>query len=346
MRHIPYKPGEAHAAPTNSVATMLPVRYKSPGYTKDVEKFVLHPRNKRVTFYETGEHFIHKDPNGKIKTIRGLTKLMGTQFYPPTAKEVGRTKLRPVRKKKEKGKGPSTVIGVGGSWDDTVHMLIRDTRRRGKTLGTMVHEELSDYAKMNDVAWLDKHPTPNMYTIKAIRALAIWRLEPIAGECPILGDGFATGIDMVCTNSRGQLVLVEIKTGYEGAFELPSYVGAKLRYPLGGLRGGDCPRNKAMMQISIARSVLIKHYGLNNPLPLVVRIHKTGVDHHWADQYLIEHEVGVYRALTGKKRASLVPITAPSRTVQRARKRKTIRRAPAQVNKRSAHRPTTVKRKR
>jgi hypothetical protein len=207
--------------------------------------------------------------------------------------------------------------------------LIRDTRKRGKTLGTQVHAELSDYANMPEDEWLRKYTRPNVYTIKAIRALSIWKLEPLAGEWPIYDEDvpYSTSIDMVCANSRGQVVLVEFKTGYEGTFEMPSYAGARLRTPLGRLRGGDCPRNKAMLQISLARATLMRKYALRNPLPLVVRIHTRGVSHHWVDPYFIEKQTVIYTAFS-KKRTSAATLVASGgapgkgKGFQKKRKRK------------------------
>lgn len=304
-----YTPGSAHAL-TKCSGKDLPRRYKAPKYTQDVARFVSHKRNRNVSFYESGECFIYKDRQGRIKTIRGLTALMARQFYPPTASQMGKPKNKPVSgspRKRRKGSGS----GVGSLWDENVCAVIRDTRKRGKTLGTQVHAELSDYANMPEDEWLRKYARPNVYTIKAIRALSIWKLEPLAGEWPIYDEDvpYSTSIDMVCANSRGQVVLVEFKTGYEGTFEIPSYAGARLRTPLGRLRGGDCPRNKAMLQISLARATLMRKYALRNPLPLVVRIHTRGVSHHWVDPYFIEKQTVIYTAFS-KKRTSAATLVA------------------------------------
>jgi hypothetical protein len=234
---------------------------------------------------------------------------------------MGKTKNKPAKKKSGKkktafgergngGKGERGK-GVGSLWDENAHALIRDTRKRGKTLGTQVHAELCDYANMKQSDWLRKHSRPNVYTLKAIRALAIWKLEPLAGEWPIYDEDvpYSTSIDMVCANSRGQVVLVEFKTGYEGTFEMASYAGARLRTPLGRLRGGDCPRNKAMLQIALVRTTLMRKYGLQNPLPLVVRIHANGVTHHWVDRYFIEKQAAIYTAFA-KRRTSAATLVA------------------------------------
>lgn len=331
-----YAPGTAHAL-TKCSGKDLPRRYKAPKYTQDVGRFVSHKRNRNVSFYESGECFIYKDRHGRIKTIRGLTALMARQFYPPTASQMGKPKNKPVRKKQRvpaekgsslRGKGK----GVGSLWDENVYALIRDTRKRGKTLGTQVHGELSDYANMPEDEWLRKYTRPNVYTIKAIRALSIWKLEPLAGEWPIYDEDvpYSTSIDMVCVNGRGQVVLVEFKTGYEGTFEMPSYAGARLRTPLGRLKGGDCPRNKAMLQISLARATLMRKYALRNPLPLVVRIHARGVTHHWVDPYFIEKQTVIYTAFS-KKRVSASALVACARPgPQKGGKKRKRKRKPKQ----------------
>ena len=320
-----YTPGSAHASIVPSVASILPPRYKAPKYTQDASKFVTHRRNRNVAFYTTGECFIFKHASGKVKTIRGLTALMARQFYPPTAQQMGKPKNRPVAQKRPPRGTPP--VGIGSTWDDNVRLLLRDTRKRGKTLGTLVHQELSDYANMSDADWIRKYPRPNMYTIKAIRALSVWRLEPLAGEWPIYDEDipYATAIDMVCANSRGQVVLIEFKTGYEGTFVQPSYAGARLRTPLGRLKGGDCPRNKAMLQISLARTTLVKKYGLRNPLPLVVRVHKVGVTHHWVDSFFIHRQDVIYGSF-GTKRKSAATLLSAGATKKKAPTRKKRRR--------------------
>lgn len=314
-----YAPGSAHALAKCS-SKDLPRRYKAPKYTQDVKRFASHKRNRNVSFYESGECFIYKDQHGRIKTIRGLTSLMARQFYPPTAAQMGKPKNKPAKNNKRQR---TTSSLVGSLWDENAHALIRDTRKRGKTLGTQVHAELCDYANMKQGDWLRKYTRPNVYTIKAIRALSIWKLEPLAGEWPIYDEDvpYSTSIDMVCANSRGQVVLVEFKTGYEGTFEMPSYAGARLRTPLGRLRGGDCPRNKAMLQISLARTTLMRKYGLRNPLPLVVRIHARGVTHHWVDRYFIEKQTVIYTAFA-KKRTSAATLVASGGFPERKRGKK------------------------
>lgn len=303
-----YVPGTAHASTVSNVSSILPRRYQSGKYTKDVMKFIGHKRNQNVTFYESGECFIFKNKDGRIKTIRGITSLMARQFYPATAEQVGKPKNKPRKNNKKKNGNKKSkhmeVEGIGSTWDENVHLLMRDTRRRGKTLGKQVHQELSDYANMSDSEWTKKYPRPNMYSVKAIRALATWKLEPVSGEWAIYDEDipYATAIDMVCVNSRGQLVIVEFKTGYEGTFELPSYVGARLRNPLGNLPGGDCPRNKAMLQITLTRITLMKKYGLRNPLPLVIRIHESGVTHDWIHPMFIEKQEFIYRAFGDKRK--------------------------------------------
>jgi hypothetical protein len=250
-----------------------------------VEKLLSHERRELVRFIPLSERFEYVATGDRVRSIRGLTKILKGAFYPDYKP--------PSSRRKGKGKAPLPMPGR-----KILAERASDTRLRGLTLGTQVHMEMCDWAQMKNVSsWKRKHPTPNAYTVAVIRALNALQLEPVAGEVAIFDESipFATSIDMVCASALGgKLVLVELKTGYEGYFSEGS--GYMAKQPL--TRYKNSPLNQAMLQCLMAAIVLERKYGFSECVScMVLRVNVSGVECYQVPEFLIRRRLSIYNSL-------------------------------------------------
>jgi hypothetical protein len=260
-------------------------------YHPNVVAFANHPRNLNVGFVPLEEHYQYVDPvTNKLRRAKGITKLLKDTFY-KDFKPVYAPSPSTNRKKKRMKRG------VKLTGQQLLAQKLADDRIKGLKLGTTVHQELCDWARLPSIeAWRCKHPRPNMYTVKVIRALHRLRIEPLYGEWPIFADwGIATGIDIVGASAdyRGRLVLIEVKTGYEGYFKRGN--GNMTRTPM--KRVINSPMNQALLQCLIGRAILEREYGIEGVIGIVIRVHREGVNVYPIPETFLRRQNTIYRAL-------------------------------------------------
>jgi len=264
-------------------------------YDPMVEAFATHERNMSVGFVNFTKNFKYIDPHtGRLKSAKGITKILKGAFYDDytPAYRQGEKKRCASAPARGKRKRSSRLTA-----HQRLKAQISDTRLAGVELGKTVHQELCDWARTpREDEWRRRHPAPNMYTVKVIRALNMLRIEPLYGECPIFANwGIATGIDMVGASAKygGRLVLIEIKTGYEGYFNRGS--GTMTRTPL--KRVSNSPLNQAFLQCLTARAILDNEYGIRGTIGIVIRVHSRGVNVHTIPDEFIRRQNAIYRGL-------------------------------------------------
>jgi len=277
-----------HARPcTERVPDKFRLRDAGIGYHASVKAFSAHARNRSVGFTPYDGCFKYVDPaTGRLRRAKGITKILRGAFYADYTPVYGpRAKPRPRTRETSRQR---------------LARQMADDRVRGLELGTVVHQELCDWARIADErAWRRDHPTPNMYTVKAIRALNKLRIEPLYGEWPIFAHwgtaGIATGIDIVGASAEydGRLVLIEIKTGYEGYFKRGS--GKMTRTPM--KRVDNSPQNQAFLQCLTARAMLENEYGIAGTIGLVMRVHARGVNVYAIPDTFLRRQNTIYRGL-------------------------------------------------
>lgn len=303
-KHKRQKSKMMEAVPCN---LQIPNKYKCQDdgvrYDKDVERFADSERNKKVAFIKSTETFQYVVP-GKEKpvTAKGITKIIKAAYFdnyrPVTTNKNnknanGRPSSSNLRNKYKRKK--QRQLDKGKTAQQILQDRVKCKRIKGFTLGTVVHEELCDWARMKSkTTWKRKHPNPNTYTVKVIRALNMMKLEPLFGEWPIYDEHipYATSIDMVCASGteKGRLVLVELKTGYQGYFNKGSDM--MTRTPL--KRVPNSPLNQAYLQCLMAKATLESLYGLNKVYGLVIRVHERGVKAYPIPDEFLRRQSSIY----------------------------------------------------
>jgi len=283
-------------------------------YDKDVEKFADSERNKNVAFIKSTETFQYVVPGKQTPvTAKGITKIIKAAYfdnYAPVAPSSSKFKKNKRKKQRQRNKGK------------TAHQILQDRlknkRIKGFTLGNIVHQELCDWARMKSKAtWKRKHPNPNTYTVKVIRALNMMKLEPLFGEWPIYDENipYATSIDMVCASGseKGRLVLIELKTGYQGYFNKGNEM--MTRSPL--KRVPNSPLNQAYIQCLMAKATLESLYGLNKVYGLVVRVHERGVKAYPIPDEFLRRQQTIYMGVRDYMMERYPSLNRPRNNIKR-----------------------------
>lgn len=184
----------------------------------NVDKLIHHEINETVKF--NGENIVYcKD--GRIACDRGLTTLLSVFFEGykrPTKADIKEYCART-------GKTiipPRDVVRVGDSWEK-VTLMEKDCNKSGRSLGTLVHNQLCLYARSkNEDEFTAMCPKPHDYTVRAIRKLSQAGILVFFAEFAIVDPlvKYVTAIDLVGVNSNGKLTIVEVKTGYENIFPI------------------------------------------------------------------------------------------------------------------------------
>ncbi len=99
------------------------------------------------------------------------------------------------------------------------HTLSRVT---GRSRGTIVHEQLDAWIKLGPKSFRLLHPNKHPYVTKVLEAISARRWKPFSGEFPVYNKarGIGTELDTILSDREGNIVAVELKTGYrDGIFD-------------------------------------------------------------------------------------------------------------------------------
>lgn len=280
----------------------IPYKYRclSDGvkFHPDVAKLINHERNNKVAFIKNTETFQYVDViRDKVVTAKGITKILKGAFFENYEPVFGK-EARKRSRQKNKHLSRQTQLKEKLSAEQMLARKVRDKRIKGFTLGNVVHDELCSWARShNEQKWMKENPVLNAFTIKVMRSLRLLKIEPIYAEWPIFDENvpYATSIDMVGVsgNADGSLVVIEIKTGYEGYF----FEGnANMnRTPL--KRVVNSPKNQALLQCLMAMLTLKYRYGINRVFGMVIRVSGSGVDAEPIPEPFLKKGPSIYKGL-------------------------------------------------
>lgn len=148
----------------------------------------------------------------------------------------------------------------------------------GKEHGTLVHRQVEEFTNtlvgklsMEHFEIRNKNPDPCFKKFARLCSLKGW--VPVAAELAVFDAelGVATSIDAVVLDSNtAELVLVELKTSYEGTSYSSHQSDAPMKAPLEFLK--DCPLNRALLQLFFTSIIVEKNYRVTPDKCVVVRI--------------------------------------------------------------------------
>ena len=259
----------------------------------DVVRLMRHPRNQNVGYSSDDRCYII-NVVGKARRVRGIHRLLSTHLWPEYDYKKTAAAARPLKRQRKSA--------VGKPWNQR-NRYMGQRMLQGQARGTAVHQQLCDYARYYQVdpkKFTKKHPVVHPYTTKVLMALRRWGLTLWYGEWEIYDDhiGYATAVDMLCTDRKGSVVLVEVKTGYNGSFEL----GHKpMAGPMGKLMS-DSPANQAMLQALVMEQTVRKRYGSLSVQAVVIHVSDEGVSLHSPRKKLDHCAGGLYEWLASQEK--------------------------------------------
>ena len=288
--------GEAVSVPIGTVPMTKRTLTTSPSSL--IEALLKHPRRNNIIFSPNEQCFrVNISDKGDGKRYTGLTKALRKAFWPNYSYEEARkgaVKNRTYEQRKRDRRKKNSMI----SWRERKIELSKGKRPHGIELGSVVHKQLEDFANMNEIEFANKYQEINAYTAKVIEALRQWRLRPVLGgaELQIYDENLriATAIDMVCVDvTNGMPVLVEIKTGSEGHFNLPTNI--MMSCPLDNF--DSMPVNQARLQVLLARIIIRKRYRLGGIKAYVIHVCREGIRKFDIPTPWLRYENYIYEAL-------------------------------------------------
>ena len=118
-----------------------------------------------------------------------------------------------------------------------------------------------------------RHEVSQPFTRKILLAMRGWHWQPLFSELPVADAGapVATAADWL-VRAGGRLLLVELKNGYHGTWDLGRN---SMQGPLEGLYS-DSPRNQSHVQLLMTKSML-EGLGVKVDGAYIVRAHANGV---------------------------------------------------------------------
>jgi hypothetical protein len=200
-----------------------------------------------------------------------VTKLRTLLRREPSAKLTGRGRFRGFSRLDAKGHAGRKMRGLTRMLEERIHSAAslpsiakRATQRRvdagwrgkggGRRRGIAVDAQLSAIANGRKVA------PANVYRLTrlALAALRAHRIVPVRGQQPVVCDraNVASAVDVVGVRGADELVLVELKTGYDNGRLAPATSGGapqNLRSPLG--RACDCVAHRHLAQLAATASM-------------------------------------------------------------------------------------------
>ena len=132
------------------------------------------------------------------------------------------------------------------------------------------------------------------FTRKWLCAVKHWGWTPVAAQLMIYDEAvqIATAIDCVYKNEKGELVFIEVKTGFEDYADKSTHF---MRPPLGDVR--NTPRNQHFLQLAVSCAILERHYWSSKYEAFVVRIDRGGIRREPLPEWAERHKDAVYEAL-------------------------------------------------
>ena len=177
--------------------------------------------------------------------------------------------------------------------DFDVRYVIKSKKRKrgsgeGRKLGKRVDEEIEKLAKGEKVKGL------HAYSKNWLSAVIHWRWRPVGAQVMIYDEALqiATAIDCIYKDAKGRLVVIEIKTGFDGYADKSTHF---MREPLAEVT--NAPLNQHFLQLLVSCAILEKHYWGSPYRAYVVYLNERGVQRKKLPAWARRHQAAIYERL-------------------------------------------------
>jgi hypothetical protein len=228
---------------------------------KKIVRLISNARNKQIKLVNVGNRkafCVQFDGTGKEYIYSGLTKKLARVFYPDLEEDP---------KKRSKNGPEAERAKVKGPYYKPANM-VRTCLLFGKEHGERVHAEMQYFTDcMVHGKGVDEFyrgvKDPDPCTLRFICCLDKKGWIPIVSELQIWDEDLriATSIDLIALDlNTGKVILLELKTGYEGESYGPLPNDPKFPKPLDSVT--NCPMFRHMLQLLVTDMILRKKYNV------------------------------------------------------------------------------------
>ena len=212
------------------------------------------PMNKMLRLNNMlGVPTIQTSVDGKLVSMRGITKPLKRCFYPSYEYTGPDSARRAAERAEEAGYGPPLPH------DKRRRACATRRKVRGCDLGNTVDYHLRLYAN-NKTAFGRLGTHLHATARDLITAYNLWGWTCVVSQFPIAAPDLSIGtrLDMLARDKEGRAVLIENKTGFD-AYLLKST--GKMKAPLGDI--DNCPLNQHFLQLLHEALILDKYWGVD-----------------------------------------------------------------------------------
>jgi hypothetical protein len=278
-------------------------RTKKAPASEAIKRLLKNPRINLISLDDTafGKTFYVNEKGKKTRTVyTGVTKAMQKVFTRGVNMENIKKKGRRIPKKRD-----TNTDHIVGAIKKTAKSPCKSC---GTKHGTLVHEQVkkaTDYINFTgsketkDVYWTELTKNMDPCTNKLLRSFTCNKMRPIVGELNIFDEdiGCATGADIILIDENRELVLGELKTGYENTSYGPLDSDKSLPGCLKGIRA--CPMNLHFLQLLITALILEKKYRTTFEQMVIIRVEpKSGIVYYYnMPPYMLARKEMIYESL-------------------------------------------------
>jgi len=274
------------------------------------ERFVHHPRHERC-FFNKAAHKFYVDG----KPWSGVHRPLKKCFFPYSNSELACNQRTHTESKETK----------------------KATRLKGSKRGSMIHHQLEAWIECENgkskKSFASRIKKPHPFTIKVINACKEAGVKLLCAERIIFDEdlGIATSIDAVGVSiATGRLVLIELKTGFEGYAHVPQSGGTKSKTnPHPGKMAPplqewpDSASNQWELQNLVMNLIVQKWYGVaaQDLISVVLWAHDSGCGFRFISKAAEALANPIYSALMHRPRKQLKAAAAAKPKKPRAPKK-------------------------
>jgi hypothetical protein len=229
---------------------------------KKLNKLKNHPNNDKISL--VGGKFMLNIPGTKSVAFNGIHGILHDVFFPNEEEDPYKKDQNEVKRRRQaKTYQPSNLKKTSSNKNEKNTLMCK---LHGKEHGIQVHQEIEFFTKIvateSDMdKCVEQIKDPDPCTLKFIYYFMENGWKPYLSEYKVwdFDNAVATSIDVILLDTKTwELIIVELKTGYDGESYSSIPTDAKLKKPFDELK--ICPKTKHQLQLLFQKMILDKVY--------------------------------------------------------------------------------------
>lgn len=230
---------------------------------KKINNLKNHPNNDKISF--VGDRFMLNIPGTTSVSFNGIHGVLHDVFFPKEEEDPFKKDPEEVkRRRQKKNYQPGNLQKKTSNNKKETSTLM--CKLHGKEHGIQVHKEIETFTNIvanesNMDKCVEQIKDPDPCTLKFIYYFMENGWKPVISEYKVwdYDNAIATSIDVILLDIKTwELIIVELKTGYDGESYSSIPTDEKLKKPFEELK--MCPKTKHQMQLLFQKMILDKVY--------------------------------------------------------------------------------------